>query len=170
MIRIGLMTHTTATMHVWHIDCDYGTVTTPFACGTNLQRVLFYHTYLSSFVIIGLLPFKVVSYPHVNYTMRFKDVLIFRMEAPLRILSLDDGGVRGLSSLFILNAIVDEIKLKLIHDFKPLEPIPPIRPCQIFDLICGTSTGGLIALMLGRLEMVCFSQSDKEKSYLLIDC
>lgn len=30
----------------------------------------------------------------------------------------------------------------------------PPRPCEIFDLICGTSTGGLIALMLGRLEMV----------------
>jgi patatin-like phospholipase/acyl hydrolase len=31
----------------------------------------------------------------------------------------------------------------------------PIRPCDYFDLICGTSTGGLIALMLGRMEYVC---------------
>ena len=29
----------------------------------------------------------------------------------------------------------------------------PIIPCNQFDLICGTGTGGLIALMLGRLRM-----------------
>ncbi|KAJ2976799.1 hypothetical protein NQ176_g4736 [Zarea fungicola] len=29
-----------------------------------------------------------------------------------------------------------------------------MKPCDCFDLICGTSTGGLIALMLGRLEFV----------------
>ena len=32
-------------------------------------------------------------------------------------------------------------------------PVTPL-PCQYFDLIGGTSTGGLIALMLGRLGMV----------------
>jgi patatin-like phospholipase/acyl hydrolase len=28
------------------------------------------------------------------------------------------------------------------------------RPCEYFDLMCGTSTGGFIAIMLGRLRMV----------------
>ena len=31
----------------------------------------------------------------------------------------------------------------------------PSRPCEVFDLICGTATGGLIAILLGRLEMTC---------------
>ncbi|KAG9077252.1 hypothetical protein FS749_010876, partial [Ceratobasidium sp. UAMH 11750] len=59
---------------------------------------------------------------------------------PLRLLSLDGGGVRGVSSLRILKAIMDRIS-------------PGARPCEYFDLIAGTSTGGLIAIMLGRLRM-----------------
>jgi patatin-like phospholipase/acyl hydrolase len=49
-------------------------------------------------------------------------------ETPLRILSLDGGGVRGISLLCILQVLMDQIKLKLIVEFKPLEPIPPLRP------------------------------------------
>lgn len=60
----------------------------------------------------------------------------------LRLLSLDGGGVRGLSSLIILRYL-----MKLLH------PSNPPKPCEYFDLICGTSTGGLIAIMLGRLRM-----------------
>jgi patatin-like phospholipase/acyl hydrolase len=63
---------------------------------------------------------------------------------PLRILSLDGGGVRGLSSLLILQALLSQEGTSE----------PSLRPCDVFDLICGTSAGGLIALMLGRLKMV----------------
>lgn len=76
---------------------------------------------------------------------------------PLRILSLDGGGVRGISSLYILKELIDQVKLKLMHD-KPDEPVETIRPCELFDLVCGTGTGGLIAIMLGRLEMVSFKR------------
>ncbi|KAH7126012.1 hypothetical protein EDB81DRAFT_951419 [Dactylonectria macrodidyma] len=67
-------------------------------------------------------------------------------ERPLRVLSLDGGGVRGISSLMILQEIME--KLRLVNG---LDQIP--RPCDHFDLIGGTSTGGIIAIMLGRLGM-----------------
>ena len=64
-----------------------------------------------------------------------------------RILSLDGGGMRGLSSLLILRTIMERIKLA-----NRLSQTP--KPCEYFDLIGGTSTGGLIAIMLGRLRLV----------------
>ncbi|KAJ6614228.1 FabD/lysophospholipase-like protein [Mycena sp. CBHHK59/15] len=66
--------------------------------------------------------------------------------AGLRLLSLDGGGIRGLSMLLILQSIMYRIKAE-----EGLDEVP--RPCDYFDLIGGTSTGGLIALMLGRLRM-----------------
>jgi patatin-like phospholipase/acyl hydrolase len=65
-----------------------------------------------------------------------------------RILSLDGGGVRGLSSLLILRNIMEEITRR--NGPGTVEA----RPCEYFDLIGGTGTGGLIAIMLGRLRMV----------------
>ena len=71
---------------------------------------------------------------------------------PLRILSLDGGGIRGISSLYILKELMAQIE----RDRRTTQPPPTahLRPCEVFDLICGTSTGGLIAIMLGRLQMV----------------
>jgi patatin-like phospholipase/acyl hydrolase len=75
-------------------------------------------------------------------------------DTPLRILSLDGGGVRGISSLYILRAVMDQIARENNTEDPDAPELFP-RPCEYFDLICGTSTGGLIALMLGRLRMVC---------------
>ena len=47
----------------------------------------------------------------------------------------DGGGVRGISSLLILEDIMEKIR-----EIKGLDQIP--RPCEYFDLIGGTSTGG----------------------------
>ncbi|KAI1740702.1 acyl transferase/acyl hydrolase/lysophospholipase [Xylaria scruposa] len=77
---------------------------------------------------------------------KLPDTHVVSSPRPLRILSLDGGGIRGLSSLIIL----EEIMRKVVE----AEKLPDaVRPCDYFDLIGGTSTGGIIAIMLGRLEM-----------------
>ncbi|RSM02025.1 hypothetical protein CEP52_008226 [Fusarium oligoseptatum] len=58
------------------------------------------------------------------------------------LLSLDGGGAKGLSTLLILQELMERI-----------DRDNPPKPCHVFDMIGGTSTGGLIAIMLGRLEM-----------------
>ncbi|KAK0444964.1 FabD/lysophospholipase-like protein [Desarmillaria tabescens] len=67
-------------------------------------------------------------------------------DLPVNLLSLDGGGIRGVSELFILDEIMRRIQ---IYQNLPQTP----KPCEYFDLIGGTSTGGLIAIMLGRLKM-----------------
>ncbi|KAL2886104.1 putative acyl transferase acyl hydrolase lysophospholipase [Ceratocystis lukuohia] len=69
-----------------------------------------------------------------------------RNAQPFKVLSLDDGGIGGLSSLLILEKIMENIR-----DAEGLPDIP--RPCEKFDLIGGTGTGGIAAIMLGRLGM-----------------
>lgn len=92
---------------------------------------------------------------------------------PLRLLSLDGGGVRGLSSLIILKSIMENISQeeKKLGLRDPKDDTP-LKPCDYFDLIggrpfspitsCllsiltelqGTSTGGIIAILLSRLRL-----------------
>lgn len=47
---------------------------------------------------------------------------------PLLVLSLDGGGVRGYSTLMLLKKVMDSVGKE--------------RPCEVFDMIGGTSTGG----------------------------
>ena len=54
-------------------------------------------------------------------------------ERHLNLLSLDGGGVRGLSSLMILE--------QLMGNIDPEAEEPP-KSCEYFDMIGGTSTGG----------------------------
>ncbi|KAA6413397.1 MAG: hypothetical protein FRX48_03143 [Lasallia pustulata] len=66
----------------------------------------------------------------------------------LCLLSLDGGGVRGLSALYILQGLMTRV-----NKLRKYRGEPAVKPFEVFDLIGGTSTGGLIAIMLGRLEM-----------------
>lgn len=58
-------------------------------------------------------------------------------EEGICMLSLDGGGVRGLSSLYVLKRIMDGYNAER----KKLGQSPQ-KPADIFDLIGGTSTGG----------------------------
>jgi len=78
------------------------------------------------------------------------------------ILTLDGGGIRGYSSLLILVRLMHEVaiweqKLEADEIEDPAQRRKfvedELRPCHYFDYMYGTSTGGLIAMMLGRLRM-----------------
>ena len=77
-------------------------------------------------------------------------------QCPLRILALDGGGVRGLSEVLILKFLM--LRLRHEEQKKTKQRLPDLpSPWKYFDLICGTSTGGLLALiMLGRQGNVFF--------------
>lgn len=70
---------------------------------------------------------------------------------PLRILSLDGGGVRGYSMLIILQELMHRTFVEVEGRAPKRHEIP--KPADHFDLIAGTGTGGLIAIMLGRLRL-----------------
>ena len=55
----------------------------------------------------------------------------------LCLLSLDGGGVRGLSTLHILKRVMDEI-----NRLRREKSLLPRKPFELFDMIGGTSTGG----------------------------
>ncbi len=62
---------------------------------------------------------------------------------PKRILSLDGGGVRGLVTLGMLLQVEAILRKRM-----PPEQRASFRLCDYFDLIGGTSTGGIIASLL----------------------
>jgi hypothetical protein len=65
---------------------------------------------------------------------------------PKRILVIDGGVMRGLGCLMI----IDEIMKAVITRARKR-----LLPCEVFDIICGTSVGGFISILLGRLGMDC---------------
>ncbi|KAJ7443683.1 hypothetical protein FB451DRAFT_92370 [Mycena latifolia] len=64
----------------------------------------------------------------------------------VRVLSLDGGGAGALSELIILDRLMYQIGTQLGLQ------VPP-HPCDYFELIGGSGTGGILALMLGRRRM-----------------
>ena len=61
-----------------------------------------------------------------------------------RVLCLDGGGMRGLSMILLLKELMLQVRIQSKLNYTP-------EPRNCFDYICGTSSGGLIAILLGRL-------------------
>lgn len=70
----------------------------------------------------------------------------------LSLLCFDGGGVRSYSSLVIFKALMDEIR-SVVGASEENSNAESFRPCDVFNYIFGSSSGGLIAIMLGRLNM-----------------
>ncbi len=60
----------------------------------------------------------------------------------VRLLALDGGGIRGLSTLMILEQLMEAVNLD-----------DPPKPCEFFDMIGGTSTGGQVAVIHKRYQL-----------------
>ncbi|TKW55540.1 Calcium-independent phospholipase A2-gamma [Colletotrichum tanaceti] len=63
-----------------------------------------------------------------------------------RLLALDGGGVRGVMSLIVLQEIMQRIQRRMGLKEEPL-------PVDYFELAAGTSTGGIIGILLFRFRM-----------------
>ena len=70
-----------------------------------------------------------------------------RMEPPqpLRILTIDGAGLQGVSTLLILNELLEAIAKQ--------NGVRRPRPCDVFDTIAGIGAGGWVAIFLGRFRM-----------------
>ncbi|KAH8894138.1 FabD/lysophospholipase-like protein [Thozetella sp. PMI_491] len=109
----------------------------------------------------------------------YRDVSDERKEFPWGkkvVISFDGGGIRGYASLLIMKALMEKVKEVEEErsngqcsslDYPWMDSSTPgsasprrnrtelddFLPCHYFDYMAGTSTGGLTAIMLGRLRM-----------------
>lgn len=88
--------------------------------------------------------------------------LLPKPHKPLRILTIDGGGLQGISTLLILDSLLDAVaRHNRVPESKP-------RPCDVFDVIAGIGPGGWLALLLGRFQMDV--SAALAEWYNLIDC
>ena len=78
----------------------------------------------------------------------------------------DGGGIRGYSSLLILQQLMREVakwetRLEAEEVTDPSQrktfDADKLLPCHYFDFMYGTSTGGLIGTMIPSLKVMCVS-------------
>jgi uncharacterized protein len=65
----------------------------------------------------------------------------------IRLLSLDGGGIRGIITAHILAALEERLNRMYENKYKR-QPDRPLRIAQFFDMVAGTSTGGILTCAL----------------------
>ncbi|KAH8733187.1 acyl transferase/acyl hydrolase/lysophospholipase [Phaeosphaeriaceae sp. PMI808] len=81
-------------------------------------------------------------------------VVLSRTRETKILLSIDGNGIRGLSALLLVESLVNAICIKIGQR---------LDPHQIFDLTGGSSLGGVIAILLCRLQMQAHRARDAYK-------
>ncbi|MCJ1237595.1 hypothetical protein MMC14_005582 [Varicellaria rhodocarpa] len=66
-------------------------------------------------------------------------------EKPLKILTIDGGGLQAISTLLLLDQLLSAIAIN--------NGVSKPRPCDIFDGIFGVGVGGWLAIFLGRFHL-----------------
>ncbi|KIM27399.1 hypothetical protein M408DRAFT_169603 [Serendipita vermifera MAFF 305830] len=72
-----------------------------------------------------------------------------KIKKNLKLASFDGGGIRALSQVEIMNNIM----YRLNWDDEEDESERPTLPCEHFDLMGGSGTGGLLVLLFTKLRM-----------------
>jgi hypothetical protein len=94
-------------------------------------------------------------YQSQNSLRSFHYMIQLKNSSGFSVLSIDgSSGFRSLSQIIQLDEYLKTIPE--VHDKEGISP----RPCEHFDLIVGTSVGGLLAIMFGRLGMSCDEAKD----------
>lgn len=70
------------------------------------------------------------------------------------MLILNEDNMRNLSSFIIVEEIMREVLRIKIQKCQAIEDDSFPLPCEYFDLICETSIGGLIVIMLERFRIM----------------
>jgi patatin-like phospholipase/acyl hydrolase len=87
------------------------------------------------------------------------------VEKPIRILSIDGGGMRGLIPALLIRRLDQLIAQRLAEEKRPRQPL-----ASFFDIIAGTSTGAIIAAGLaGRKEDRPLASPDELIKFYLED-
>jgi hypothetical protein len=105
------------------------------------------HTPIERFAVLHYQTAIFIMTPQLSKSQTSYKNLQNKPSKPLKILTIDGGGLQAIATLTILDKLLDTIaKSNGVRDEGP-------RPCDVFDCIAGIGAGGWLALLLGRFQL-----------------